>query len=55
VAPLAKDGSVTIPTDLVGTVYAVVSTNNTQATDANIVAGPAILEFAFNSDGTAEN
>lgn len=51
-APIVSDGSVTIPKDLIGTVYAVVTTSGTQADDSNIVAGPAILSFNFNSDGT---
>jgi hypothetical protein len=50
-APIASDNSVTIPQDLIGTVYAVVSTNGTMATDATTIAGPAILAFNFNSQG----
>ena len=50
-APVAQDKSVTIPKDLIGTVYAVVSTNGTMATDATTVAGPAILTFNYNSQG----
>ncbi|KIJ43115.1 hypothetical protein M422DRAFT_60331 [Sphaerobolus stellatus SS14] len=49
-APL-KNGKVAIPGDLLGTVYAVVTTNGTMADDSNIVAGPAVLSFPFNSDG----
>ena len=45
IAPIAEDKSVTIPIDLVGTVYAVVSTNATTASDSTTIAGPAILTF----------
>ena len=45
------DNSVIIPKDLNGTVYAVVSTNGTMASDATILAGPAELTFSFNSTG----
>jgi hypothetical protein len=50
-APVAQDKSVTIPKDSIGTVYAVVSTNGTMATDATTVAGPAILPFNYNVQG----
>jgi hypothetical protein len=50
-APIAKDNSVTIPKDLIGTVYAVVSSSATMATDDNTVAGPAILTFNFDTKG----
>lgn len=46
----SSDKSVTIPKDLVGTVYAVASTNGTASADADTVAGVAMLEFAFNSE-----
>lgn len=46
-----ENGKVTVPADLVGTVYAVLTTNGTMADDSNIVAGPAILSFPFNSSG----
>jgi hypothetical protein len=49
-APVTN-GKVTIPQDLIGTVYAVVTTNGTAAADENILAGPAILEFNFDSTG----
>ncbi|KAG8905573.1 hypothetical protein FRB99_008631 [Tulasnella sp. 403] len=44
-----KDGKATLPKDLVGTVYAVVTTDGKKPTDDNIVAGPAILEFPDDS------
>jgi hypothetical protein len=50
IAPI-QDGNVTIPADLRGQVYAVVSTNGTMANDDTIVAGPAILQFEFDSEG----
>ena len=50
-APIADDKSVTIPDDLIGTVYAVVSTDGSMATDATTVAGPAILTFNYDSHG----
>jgi hypothetical protein len=40
---------VTLPKDLMGTVYGVVTTNSTAVNDANTVAGPAILMFPFGS------
>jgi len=46
-----KDGQVTIPSDLLGTVYAVVTTSATDANDDTIIAGPAILTFDFDSNG----
>jgi hypothetical protein len=48
---IAADGSVTIPEKLIGTVYAVVSSSATVATDATTIAGPAILTFSFNTKG----
>jgi rubrerythrin len=49
-APIVNN-KVTIPGDLIGTVYAVVTTNNTAATDDNTLAGPAILQFNFDPEG----
>ncbi|KAL1746463.1 ferritin-like domain-containing protein [Schizophyllum fasciatum] len=45
------NGKVSIPAGLNGTVYAVLTNSNTTATDENTLAGPAILNFAFNSRG----
>ncbi|TFK38842.1 ferritin-like domain-containing protein [Crucibulum laeve] len=50
-API-KDGKFTLPEGLMGTVYAVVSSNATSVSDESILAGPAILEINFNSDNT---
>ncbi|KZP06661.1 hypothetical protein FIBSPDRAFT_804720 [Athelia psychrophila] len=49
------DKSVTIPKDLRGTVYAVVTTNGTASADANTVAGVAVLDFPFDSNGKLIN
>ncbi|KAG5633467.1 hypothetical protein H0H81_007575, partial [Sphagnurus paluster] len=55
VAVAIKDGKVTIPSDLRGTVYAVISTSDGHATDLTIIAGPAILAIDFNSQGQLVN
>lgn len=47
-API-NDMKVTLPKDIMGTVYGVVTTNNTAVSDDNTVAGPAILMFQFGS------
>jgi hypothetical protein len=44
-----KSMKVQIPKQLMGTVYAVATTDDKAATDANIIAGPAILSFPFGS------
>jgi rubrerythrin len=44
-APLDASLSATVPADLIGTVYVVISTNNTVVTDDSTVAGPTIFEF----------
>ncbi|KAJ7087718.1 ferritin-like domain-containing protein [Mycena crocata] len=49
-APLT-DGKVTIPEDLRGQVYAVVTTSDSAVNDGNTIAGPAILLLMFNSAG----
>ncbi|KLO17825.1 hypothetical protein SCHPADRAFT_820755 [Schizopora paradoxa] len=41
--------TVTVPKGLQGTVYAVVTNNGSASSDANTVAGPAILQFPFSS------
>ncbi|KLO13125.1 hypothetical protein SCHPADRAFT_828488 [Schizopora paradoxa] len=50
--PLSANNSVTIPAELQGMVYAVVTNSDTNATDATTVAGPAILQFPFNSNAS---
>jgi len=44
-------GTVLVPQDLRGQVYAVVTDSETQATDDTIVAGPTVLIFDFDSAG----
>jgi hypothetical protein len=46
-----SDGAVVIPSQLLGTVYAVVTDSGNSTEDENIVAGPAILLFDFDSQG----
>ena len=48
-------GQVTVPAELSGQVYAVATTNGTEVTDDNTVAGPAILLFERNPDGNLIN
>ncbi|KAG8957461.1 hypothetical protein FRC00_003948, partial [Tulasnella sp. 408] len=43
-----SDDKVTIPSDVVGTVYVVVTTSNGQVSDDNTVAGPVIMIFPGN-------
>ncbi|KZP10500.1 hypothetical protein FIBSPDRAFT_872587 [Athelia psychrophila] len=50
-AKVSSDKKVTIPADLRGTVYTVITTNGTASADSNTVAGVAILEFEFDSNG----
>ncbi|KAF8583678.1 hypothetical protein K439DRAFT_1202039 [Ramaria rubella] len=47
-APISNNQA-TLPEGLQGFVYAVVTNNATDATDASTVAGPTILSFPFNS------
>jgi len=49
--PIASDLTVTIPANLLGTSYMVVTNDSTKVDDAHTVAGPAILTFPFNSRG----
>lgn len=44
-----SDGKVTIPDELRGTVY--LSVMNGNSSDAEILAGPAVLSFPFDSNG----
>lgn len=50
-APIKNGNQVTIPADLRGQVYAVITTSGTAATEANTIAGPVILQFEFGSNG----
>jgi hypothetical protein len=49
-AELDSSMSTTVPDELIGTVYVVISTNGTSVSDDNTVAGPAILEFRLPED-----
>jgi len=46
-APVQHDNSVAVPSDLLGTVYMVISTSSSSVTDGNTVAGPTILNFPY--------
>lgn len=52
VAPIASDETVTIPANLEGTAYGIVTTASDAAsvTDANTVAGPIIMMFGVSLD-----
>ncbi|KAG6828459.1 hypothetical protein H0H92_007868 [Tricholoma furcatifolium] len=50
VVPL-QDGKVTVPQELAGQVYALISTSGNGVTDGTTVAGPAILQFQFTLEG----
>ncbi|KAJ7180890.1 ferritin-like domain-containing protein [Mycena filopes] len=50
-APLTANNKVVIPKDLLGQIYAVVTTSNGTVADSNTIAGPAILLLEFNSAG----
>ena len=44
-------GTVTVPQNLRGQVYAVVTNNSNEATDGTILAGPTVLIYDFNAAG----
>ncbi|KAF8069907.1 ferritin-like domain-containing protein [Lyophyllum atratum] len=46
-----RGGRVTIPKDVKGQVYAIITTSEEGATDRTTVAGPAILQFEFTLEG----
>ncbi|KAG6835555.1 hypothetical protein C0991_003799, partial [Blastosporella zonata] len=46
-----QNGEVTIPQNLAGQVYAIISTSSTGVTDDTTVAGPAVLQFEFTLTG----
>ncbi|KAA1473603.1 hypothetical protein DENSPDRAFT_859966 [Dentipellis sp. KUC8613] len=55
VVPIDADRrSVYIPPELRGTVYLVLTTNGEAVEDKSTIAGPVMLEFAFNSAGEVE-
>ena len=53
--PIDSQGNVTVPANLTGQVYAIATTSGTNLTDATTVAGPAILLFQRDSNGTLIN
>ncbi|KAI0260678.1 ferritin-like domain-containing protein [Gloeopeniophorella convolvens] len=54
VVPLGDDLSVSIPGELRGVVYLLVTTDADGVADDKTIAGPALLEFSFNSNGDFE-
>ncbi|THH12067.1 hypothetical protein EW145_g236 [Phellinidium pouzarii] len=50
--PISNDKKVTLPGGLQGTVYAIVSSNDKNATDNSTIAGPIILNFPFSSSAS---
>jgi hypothetical protein len=51
--PVDHDNKVTIPSNLFGFVFCVITNDGGIADDSTTVAGPAILNFAFDSRGQA--
>ena len=49
-APIDGNKQTTLPTSLQGTVYAVVTTNDTAVSEDSTLTGPAILTFNFGPD-----
>ena len=50
-----KNGTVAVPVNMSGQVYAIATTSRTEVTDDNTVAGPAILLFETSSNGNLTN
>ncbi|KAI0319459.1 ferritin-like domain-containing protein [Amylostereum chailletii] len=48
---LTDSKKVAIPSDLRGTVYALISTDGSAVNDNTTIAGPAVLDFSYNSNG----
>lgn len=46
------DNQATIPSDILGIAYAVVTDNNTAFSDSSVIAGPAILSIPFDADAS---
>ncbi|KAG1722703.1 ferritin-like domain-containing protein [Suillus lakei] len=53
-APLSSQMTVTIPSNLQGVVFPVITSSNSTVTDNVTIAGPTFLSFHFNSDGEDE-
>ncbi|KAI0065304.1 hypothetical protein BV25DRAFT_1869007 [Artomyces pyxidatus] len=54
VVPLGDNWTVTVPPGLLGTTYLVVTTDADGVSDDKTIAGPAMLDFPFNSAGDQE-
>jgi hypothetical protein len=55
IVPLTDGGkSVSIPDSLRGVVYLLVTTDSGSVDDSKTIAGPALLEFSFNSNGVLQ-
>ena len=52
---IGEDGTVTLPENLIGQVYAVITSSGTEVSDKTILAGPEILLFERFSNGTLIN
>lgn len=52
-APIDSNQTATIPINLQGLVFAVITTDNTILSDETIIAGPATLQFTLGSNATA--
>ena len=52
--PLHDKNEVVIPKDLFGVVFAVITTDDKKVDDSVTVAGPAFLNFDFNSEGKVD-
>jgi hypothetical protein len=56
IVPLNDDWKgVSIPDDLRGVVYLLVTSVTNSVDDGKIIAGPALLEFPFDSNGDLQN
>ncbi|KIJ60862.1 hypothetical protein HYDPIDRAFT_31909 [Hydnomerulius pinastri MD-312] len=53
IVPIGSNNTITIPSNLQGVVFAIVTTSNSTVTDADTVAGPAFLSFDFGSSAQA--
>jgi hypothetical protein len=52
IVPLADGGkSINIPVNLRGVVFLLITIGADSVDDSKIIAGPALLEFPFNSNG----
>ena len=55
ILPLSDGGkSINIPGNLRGVVFLLITTSADSVDDSKIIAGPALLEFPFNSNGVLQ-